>query len=124
MEFIFIIGIVALIAIFYYFFYNKNIEQIKEDLKKEDTIKILVFTTDTCGACQNYKANKHEELKNELLQNNIEMELFENDEEAFKNYQIQWFPTFIVEKNNKLMKLSMQDSPTYDNLMNVVKIMV
>lgn len=121
-----VIGFVVLIAIYYYYFiYNKNIEPSKEEnFNKEDAIKILVFTTDTCGACQNYKANIHEELKNELLKNNIEMDVFENDEEAFKNYQIQWFPTFIVEKNNKLMKLSMQDSPTYDNLMNVVKIMV
>ena len=120
-----VFGVVLLIALYYYYFiYSKNIEKIKEDFIKEDVIKILVFATDTCGACQNYKENIHEELKNELLKNNIEMEVFENDEEAFKNYQIQWFPTFIVEKNNKLMKLSMQDSPTYDNLMNVVKIMV
>lgn len=92
-------------------------------LKKEPltqipaNIKYIVISKSSCPACIKYKSTHDtiiKELKNKYP--NLQSEIIENDEKKNSLYNIKFFPTFIIEKNNKVSKLSMQTPATFENL--------
>ena len=69
-------------------------------------IKYIVISKSSCPACIKYKTT-HENIVKELKNKypNLQSEIIENDEKKNSLYNIKFFPTFIIEKNNKVSKL-------------------
>jgi hypothetical protein len=112
-KLILIILLIIVIIIF-----NKSPQNKKEEppIINKSNIKYIIISKESCPACIKYKSNHNyivEQLKKKYP--NIEIELIENDK---KNnlYNIKFYPTFIIEKNDKMLKLPMNTPASFENL--------
>ena len=85
-------------------------------------IKMYIFTKNDCPACIYYKKYTHTNLAKELneLYVNLEIEISE-DEELFKKYNVKYYPTIAIEKNNKIQKLPMNKQITTENIVKIIQ---
>ena len=102
------------------------------NIKKNETndnIKMVIFVATWCGACTSYKNNIHKELSEELknIYKNIKFEFIVDDpeNENIKNlqkyFEIKYFPTIILYKNDKFKKLPMNDPINVENIKKLIK---
>ena len=93
---------------------------------KNPKYKLKIFVADFCGACKNYKQNKHDklmkDLKKEIGEDNLSVEIIDDykNNELMHQYQIEWFPTFIVESDNNVAKLPIEADANKDTLLNLL----
>ena len=109
---------------------NKIKQEYFEDIipKKEDSIKMMIFIATWCGACNAYKNNVHNDLAKKLQEqyNNIQFEFVVDDPEneniakLQKYYEIKYFPTIILYKNDKYKKLPMNTATTKESIVKLV----
>lgn len=91
--------------------YLNNSQYLEKYENVKNKIIMKIFVADWCPACQNYKKNEHEQIKNKLLNiyDNIEFEFIENkpeNDELFEENEIKYLPTIIIEKNGSKKKLN------------------
>lgn len=106
---------------------QNNIDNFKV-LKNNDNIKMVIFVATWCGACNSYKNNIHNDLSKELenVYKNIKFEFIVDDpeNENIKNlqkyFEIKYFPTIILYKNDKYKKLPMTEQITKENIIKLV----
>jgi thiol-disulfide isomerase/thioredoxin len=138
-----IIIVLLLIYVYSYNISDKNIDNnssknnidsfeliVKTDelKKKDEKIKMIIFTATWCGACNMYRKNIHhkieKELKNEFT--DISFEFIVDDPEnkkigdLQKYYEIKYFPTIILYKNEKYKKLPMNEPIVKDNIVKLI----
>jgi thiol-disulfide isomerase/thioredoxin len=93
-----------------------------------DDIKMMIFVATWCGACNAYKNNIHNNLSKELanVYKNIKFEFVVDDPKnekivnLQKYFEIKYFPTIILYKNDKFKKLPMNESITKSNIVKLV----
>jgi thiol-disulfide isomerase/thioredoxin len=90
---------------------NKTKEQFQNNIIDKNKTKVYLFYADWCGHCKHYKPIFNN-FKNKVLNNNniIIIEVNADDENTekeilYKKYNIDGFPTTIIEKNNNIIKL-------------------
>ena len=94
----------------------------------DNNIKMVIFVATWCGACNSYKNNIHNDLSKELknIYKNIKFEFIvddpdnENTKNLQKYFEIKYFPTIILYKNDKFKKLPMNDSITTENIKKLI----
>ena len=110
---------------------NNNIDKFTNIKQNDidDNIKMVIFVATWCGACNSYKNNIHNKLSEELKNRykNIKFEFIVDDpeNENIKNlqkyFEIKYFPTIFLYKNDKFKKLPMNDPITVENIENLIK---
>jgi len=137
--FISILALCVILVIIYFINNNfKNVVNIEENkttidnfkiIKNDnDNIKMVIFVATWCGACNSYKKNIHNNLSKELegIYKNIKFEfIVDNPEnEDIKNlqkyFEIKYFPTIILYKNENFKILPMNEPIIADNIVNLI----
>jgi thiol-disulfide isomerase/thioredoxin len=93
-----------------------------------DKIKMIIFTATWCGSCNMYKKNIHHNLEKELKKEykDISFEFIVDDPEnkkigeLQKYYEIKYFPTIILYKNEKYKKLPMNEPIVKNNIVKLI----
>lgn len=111
---------------------NENFENIKKETtnteKNPDKIRMIIFVATWCGACNSYKKNIHNNLSKELqnIYNNIEFEFIVDDpdnqkiKDLQKFFEIKYFPTIILYKNDDYKILPMNEPITSENIVKLI----
>ena len=107
---------------------TNKIDYIIQEEKPIDNIKMMIFIATWCGACNAYKKNVHNDLSKELQEEykNIQFEFIVDDPKnekianLQKYYEIKYFPTIILYKNDKYKKLAMNEPITKANIVKLV----
>ena len=110
---------------------NNNVDKFTtiKNNTSNDNIKMVIFIAIWCGACNSYKNNIHNKLSEELkkIYGNIKFEFIVDDPEneniknLQKKFEIKYFPTIILYKNDNFKKLPMNDPITVDNIKKLIK---
>ena len=118
---------IILIHLFLNYFLKKinyiNNDEFNNTTKNTNKIKVYLFYADWCGHCKDYKPifNK---FKNIVQDHNIDIIEINADDDnenkniLYKKYNIEGFPTTIIDNNNKIIKLVGKN--TIDKLLNSV----
>ena len=134
LELLLLLALAVLIAVLLYYPFgtteSKVVVTVNTPVEKfqnpNEKFKLKIFVADFCGACKNYKNNKHDQvvkdLKDQLGEDKITIELIDDykNKELMNQYQIEWFPTFIGEYENNLAKLPMNADPNSNNILDML----
>lgn len=98
--------IVIIVLVLLYYFYNS-----KENFESDSPTRVIIFVSETCPHCVEYKEKKHDNLVNSFVTNsNVKIDLIHSGEseeanKLFAKYDIQYVPACVIVKGNKVEKL-------------------
>jgi len=100
MYFFVLILILVLIIIF---IFNRNFN---ESFENSEPMTLLIFVSDSCGHCVDYIKNYHDGIVSLAKSKNINVKKYVSniDPEMFKKFNINFVPTAILMKGDKIYK--------------------
>jgi glutaredoxin len=104
--------IVLIVLAFIHFYFNCN-EPFESDVSKE----ILIFVSETCPHCVDYKDKMHQNVLNTFKDDSsVNVKLItsgenENSNNLFSKYDVQFVPACVILKGNKAEKLDKMITP-------------
>ena len=112
------IFVIILIVILIVFYFNINYTEKFSKTKNSNDVKIIVFTSNSCGHCTNYINDKESLIKK--LANNNDYTYERHDANSSPDYPSdkQYVPLCVVIKDNK--KKVLETNITPDNIENLI----
>ncbi len=98
--------IVIIVLVLLYYFYNSM-----ECFESNGPTKVIIFVSESCPHCVEYKEKKHDNLVKSFINNpNVKIDLIHSGEnkeanELFAKYDIQYVPACVIVKGDTVKKL-------------------
>ncbi len=98
--------IIIVVLVLLYYFYNSM-----ECFESDTQAKVIIFVSESCPHCVEYKEKKHNNLLNSFKNNsNIQIDLVHSGEsedanKLFAKYDIKYVPACVIVKGDSVKKL-------------------